>query len=166
MLVYNPPERISSDQGGSISKQIAYMQRLLVSSKIATAYTWIPCALLDVWHILVAAKKLSTTSANGVALGTTTVVAEYDSEGAVTNLDAHGASVAYVLGNLVKATPTGGVEAAYICVVAHTSTAGPDFDADIANWQLLSETKFLKLTHTSPGTGKHTHLMIELHGTF
>lgn len=85
----------------------------------------------------------------------------------VAGLPAHAASAAYRLGAVVKATPTGGSLGAYICIVAHTSTAGPDFDTDIANWQALPTTLpgFIEVrTVAAAGAGKSTSVAYAIYG--
>ena len=166
---YSNPYRISSDQGGSVNHGIAYAQEGIAASKIATAYTFIPCDIQLPHQVFLTPVKLGTTSANGVAFFTTTggwQVDSFDTFSAVADLDAHAASVAYEVGTIVKATPTGGALGAYVCVEAHTSTAGPDFDADLASgyWQLLSTTTFLKITHTSAGSGKVANFHYKIEG--
>lgn len=169
MQPYNHVKRIPSDLGGSVNYSIPLMQEGLAASKINTAYTFIPCDLKQPKHVQITPVKLSTTSANGVAFFTTTVGPQVDSLttfSAVSDLDAHEASVAYNVGSLVKATPTGGSAGAYVCIVAHTSTAGPDFDADLAlgYWQLLDTTTFLKITHTAAGSAKVANFTYKIEG--
>jgi hypothetical protein len=167
MFPYQKPVRESSDQGGSTRNRILYKQYGLVASGLNVAATFIPCGLKHPQFVQLTPVKLGTTSANGVALGTTTVVAEVDSLdvfSAVADLAAHAAAIAYVVGNIVKATPTGGTLGAYVCVEAHTSTAGPAFDTDIAKWQRLPETTFLKINHTAAGVAKVAHFTYQIVG--
>lgn len=159
--------RYMSEKLTSVEDEILLFQDGQVASKINTAYTFLPCGIEVPTNVFITPVKLSTTSANGVAFFTTTVGPQVDSLtalSAVADLDAHAASVAYVVGNIVKATPTGGSLGAYICNTAHTSTAGPDFDTDIANWTKLNETAFIKLTHTAAGSAKVAFFSYKIDG--
>ena len=159
MQTYNNKTRTHTDKISSFSYNPQYTQRGLIASKINAAYTFIPCEI-KLPESLSLTPVSKSTSANGVALFTTTVgweVVSFDTLSAVTNLDAHDAAIAYIPGNLVKATLTGGTEKAYICVEGHTSTAGPDFDTDYdaGYWQELDVTTFIKITHTAAGGTKN-----------
>jgi hypothetical protein len=81
-------------------------------------------------------------------------------------LTAHAETTYYPEGWITKATPTGGSLGAYVCITPHTSTAGPDFDTDIGNWQALptSLPGFLKVTHTAGGSGKYVGLSYRIYG--
>ena len=171
MQVYNTPQRVGTDQGGSVDKGIPYMQEGIAASKLNTNYTYIPC---DIWHpnhILITPVTYSTTSANGTALFTTTVGWEiatfaHASLTAVASIDAHAGNVAYVPGTLVSATETGDSQAAYVCIVAHTSTNPADFDTDYASgyWLRLTTTTFIKINHTAAGASKHTYFHYKIEG--
>lgn len=159
--------RYMSEKLTSVEDKILTFQDGLIASKINTAYTFIPCGIVSPINVQITPVKLSTTSANGVAFFTTTGGYQADSLeilSATSDLDAHAASIAYVVGNIVKATPTDGSLGAYLCITAHTSSTGPDFDADIANWVKLKETAFIKLTHTAAGAGKVAHFTYKVEG--
>ena len=168
MNPYNKPERISSDQGGSVSVKIPYVQRGIAASKIATAYTFIPCDL-DPQNVFLTPVKLSTVSANGIALFTTVVgwqIDDLDTLSAASDLDAWAQNVAYNVGTIVK----NAAGDALVCVTAHTSTTGgtaaDDYATDYAAgyWQTLTTTAFIKITHTSAGSGKVANFNYEIHG--
>lgn len=157
MQPYNPVKRTSTDKVSSVNTLPELIQTGLVASKINVAYTFVPCDIPDPKSIVITPVKLGTTSANGVALFTTVVgyqVDDVETLSAISDLDAHAASIDYNVGTIVKATETGGTQKAYVCIKAHTSTAGPDFDADIGNWLELPTTTFLKVTHTAAGADK------------
>lgn len=165
---YSSPYRISSDQGGSVNHGIAYAQEGIAASKIATAYTFIPCDIQLPHQVFLTPVKLSTTSANGIAFFTTTggwQVDDFDTFSGVTDLDAWAQNVVYNVGTLVY---NGTV--AYVCVEAHTSTTGgtaaADWATDLATgvWQALSTTTFLKITHTSAGSGKVAYFHYKIEG--
>lgn len=169
MRVYGPVKRTSTEKGSSVIYPPELIQTGLVSSAINTAYTFIPCDIANPRAVLLTPVKLGSVSANGVALATTVVgyqVDSIDTLSAITNLDAHAASIAYVAGNIVKATLTGGTAKAYACIVGHTSTAGPDFDTDYAagNWLELPSTKFIKITHTAAGAAAVLHASYMIFG--
>lgn len=169
MNPYNSPERISSVQGRDEGKKIPYMQRGIAASKIATAYTFIPCDI-DPFNVFITPVKLSTTSANGIALFTTVAgwqIDDLNTLSAITDLDAWAQNVAYNVGTVVY---NGTV--AYVCIAAHTSTTGgtaaADWATDLATglyWQALpSTTKFIKITHTSAGAGKVANFNYTIQG--
>lgn len=167
MQAKNPVERTATEKSSSVQYGPALVQSGQCASKINTAYSFIPCDIPQPQHLLITPAVSGTVSANGVAFFTTTGGWEVVSLGTlslVTNLDAHQASIAYIVGNVVKATLTGGTEKAYVCVEAHSSTAGPDFDTDygLGYWEELTTTTFIKITHTAAGSGKNAffHYMI------
>jgi len=160
-------KRYMSEKLTSVEDEILLYQEGTAASNINTAYTFIPCDVPVPIAVYITPVKLNTTSANGVAFFTTTggwQIDSLDTFSAISNLDAHAASTAYVVGNIVKATPTDGALGAYICETAHTSTAGPDFDADITNWRKLDNTDFLKITHTAAGVGKVAFFTYKIEG--
>jgi len=157
---YNSVKRTATEKSSSVMYPTSLIQEGQAASKINTAYTFIPCDMQSPHNVVITPVVYSTVSANGVAFHTTTVGAEItslDTLSAVTNLDAHAESIAYIPGNLVKATLTDGTEKAYLCIEAHTSTAGPDFDTDygLGYWLELSTTTFIKITHTAAGSSKN-----------
>lgn len=165
---YNLPQRISSNQGGSVEFGIPYAQEGIAASKINAAYTFVPCDIELPHQVFITPVKLSTTSANGVAFFTTTggwQVDSFDTFSAVTDLDAWAQNVAYNVGTLVY---NGTV--AYVCVEAHTSTTGGTAAADWATdlaagyWQALETTTFLKITHTAAGSGKVAYFHYQIQG--
>lgn len=156
--------RYMSEKLTSVEDEILLFQEGQVASKIATAYTFVPCAINVPIALYITPVTLGSTSANAVAFPAVPEVLSFTSLSAVSDLDAHAASVAYVVGNVVRATETGGTEAAYICNTAHTSTAGPDFDTDVANWTKLTHTTFLKLVHTSAGASKVANFNYKVEG--
>lgn len=171
MQPYNPVKRTSTEKGSSVIYPPELMQNGLVASKINHTSTFIPCDIPNPHQLILTPVKLGSTSANGVALFTTTVGYEVDSFETlkvVADLDAHAETVAYVKGNIVKATLTGGVQKAYVCIEAHTSTddSGPDFDTDYAlgYWLELPSTKFILITHTAAGSGKVVQLAYTILG--
>jgi len=148
-------KRYMSEKITSVEDEILSYQEGQVASGINVAYTFIPCAIEEPIGVIVTPVKLGALSANGVALFTTVVGYEVDSLdvlSVVADLDAHAASIDYEIGTIVKATdPVDSVVKAYVCNTQHTSTAGPDFEADIANWDQVNCDTFLKLTHTAAG---------------
>jgi hypothetical protein len=159
MQPYNTVKRTGTEKGSSVIYPPELIQEGLAVSKIATAYSFIPCDIPTPKNVIITPVLLSGTSENGIALFTTVVGWYVDSLTtlkAVTDLDAHEASVAYQVGNIVKATRTGSTEKAYICIAAHSSASGPDFDADYAldYWLEIATTTFLKIVHTSAGSAK------------
>jgi hypothetical protein len=166
---YNSPFRISSDQGGSTRHRALYGQIGQIASKIHTAVFYIPCGIKHPQFLHLTPVVSGSVSANGVALGTTTVVAELaslDTFSALADLDAWVASAAMIVGNLVKNPAADG---AYICVVAHgasatNSEAGFQADVTLGYWQLISEEHFLKVTSTSPGSSKNTFCAYKIEG--
>ena len=170
--VYNPVKRTSTEKVSSNNTLPELIQRGLISSKIATAYTFLPCDIPSPKDVIITPVN-HANDANGVALFTTQVgwqVDSLDTLSAVTDLDAFAQGVAYIVGNLVKATPTGGVEAAYVCLVANTSTTGgvlgADFAIDLAlgYWLKIPTTTFLKITHTSAGGSYNAHFAYTIFG--
>jgi len=157
-------KRYMSEVNTSVEDSILSYQEGLAASKINTAYTFIPCAIEDPTNVVVTPVVLGTVSANAVAFPQVAEVTSLTALSAVADLDAHAASVAYNVGTVVKATPTGGSLGAYVCSTAHTSTAGPDFDTDIANWNLLPHTAFLKIVHTAAGSAKVANFRYKIEG--
>ena len=169
MQPYNQVKRTGTEKGMSVMYPPELIQEGLVASKINTAYTFIPCDIPNPKNVIVTPITLGSTSANGIALFTTVVgwnVTSLDTLSAVTDLDAHEASTAYNVGSIVKATITGGTEAAYVCIVGHTSTAGPDFTTDygLGYWLELSTTTFIKIEHTAAGSAKVAHFAYAILG--
>lgn len=87
-------------------------------------------------------------------------------------LDAHAASAVYNPGVLVKASYDSGDTKAYVCIEAHTSTAGPDFDTDYdaGYWQEIGDDDteglagFLKVVHADPGANDSVCFSYEIRG--
>lgn len=157
-------KRYMSEKLTSVEDSILSYQEGLATSKIATAYTFIPCAIEDPTNVVISPFVLASVGANAVAFPQVAEVTSFTTLSAISDLDAHAASVAYNVGTVVKATPTGGSLGAYVCSTAHTSTAGPNFDADIAKWNLLPHTAFLKIVHTSAGAGKVAAFRYKIEG--
>ena len=171
MIAYNAPERIGTDQGGSVDRRIPYIQRGLVASKINVTPMYIPCDIDHPENLQICPLKLGSTSANGVALFTTVVgweVASFvpASLAAISALDIHATSIAYVIGNIVSGTRTGSTLKAYICIEAHTSTNPIDFNSDYeaGKWQELTTTTFLSLAITQAGGSKVAHFTYMIEG--
>ena len=163
-MLIGKTSRYMSEKITSVEDEILSYQEGQGASKIATAYSFIPCAMETPIGVTVTPVTLGSVSANKVAFPSVIEVLSLDVFSAVTDLDAHAASIAYNVGTLDKATETDGTEAAYLCNTAHTSTAGPDFDADIANWYKLPHTTFLKLVHTSAGAAKVANFTYKIDG--
>ena len=170
MIAYNTPERIGTDQGGSVDRRIPYIQRGLIASKINTTPMYIPCDIDHPENLMICPLALGV-SANGVALFTTVVgweVASFlpASLKVVANIDIHAANIDYVIGNLVSSTREGSTLKAYICIEAHTSTTSIDFDADYASgyWQELTTTTFLSLAITQAGGSALAHFTYMIEG--
>ena len=159
MIAYQLPKRTSGEMVSSVDYAPEKIQEGIAASKIATAYTFIPCDLSQPYNVAITPVNVSP-QANGVALFTTTAGWYVDSMttlSAVSDLDICAVGVAYNVGTLVRGTETGGVEAAYVCRQAFTSTnsvsLGVDFTADVAAgyWIKLSTVTFIKIVHTSAG---------------
>ncbi len=170
MIAYNTPERIGTDQGGSVDRRIPYVQRGLIAGKINTTPMYIPCDLDYPENLQICPLALGV-SANGVALFTTEVgwqVASFLPEdlSEISDLDIHAAAIDYVVGNLVTSTLEGSTLKAYICIEAHTSTTSIDFDTDYAAgyWQELTTTTFLSLAITQAGASAHAHFTYMIEG--
>ncbi len=173
MQPYNPVKRTGTEKGMSVIYAPELIQEGLVASKIAAAYTFIPCDIPTPKNVIITPLKLGSTSDNGVALFTTTAgfqIDSLDTLSAVTDLDAFAQAVNYVVGNVVKATPTGGVEGAYVCIEANTSTTGgvlgTDFATDLAagKWLAIDTVTFIKVTHTAASSAKVAHFTYAILG--
>jgi hypothetical protein len=165
MNVYALPKRTSTEQSSSVEYPVMKTQEGVASSKIATAYTFLPCDLSQPYNVAITPVNVSP-QANGIALFTTVAGWYVDSMitlSAVADLDTVAVGVAYNAGTLVRGTETGGVEAAYIALDNFTSTnsvsLGVDFTVDVAagHWQKLATTTFLKIIHTSAGGSNIAH---------
>lgn len=161
-------KRYMSEKITSVEDSILSYQEGLAASKIATAYTFIPCNIQEPTGVFITPVKLSTTSTNGVCFATTTVCAEVDSLttfSAYSDLDAWAQNVAYNIGTLVYNGTT-----AYLCKVAHTSTTGGTAAADWATdlaagyWITLTCTTFLKITHTAASSSKVANFRYKIEG--
>ena len=169
---YNTVKRTGTEKGSSVIYPPELIQEGLCSSKIATAYSFIPCDIPSPKNVIITPLN-HANDANGVAFFTTTVgwqVDSLDTLSAVADLDAFAQNVAYIVGNVVRATPTGGVEGAYICLEGYTSTTGgvlgADFATDLAAgyWLAIDTVTFLKITHTSAGGSYNAHFAYAILG--
>ena len=167
MQPYNAPERISSDQGGSVDRPIQYMQRGHVSGKINTTDTFIPCDLKQVDNIVITPiRNATSTSDNPVCLFTTVAGWEFTALGtflALTDIDDWATGTVYEEGTVVDGNADDTI--AYICVTAHTGAAA--FATDLASgyWQALSTSTFVKMVHTAGGSGDVVDINYILFGT-
>ena len=155
MQPYNTPERMSSEQGGSVGKPIPYMQRGHVSGKINTTTTFLPCDLDHVDNILVTPiANANSTSDNQVALFTTVVGWEFailTTFLGLSDIDDWATGVVYEVGTVVDGNADDTI--AYICVEAHTAAAAFATDLTAVKWQALSTSTFVQMNHTAGGSG-------------
>jgi hypothetical protein len=167
MQPYNTPERIGTDQGGSVDKPIPYMQRGHSSGKINTTDTFLPCDLDQVDNILITPiRNASSTSDNPVALFTTVAGYEFTALGTFLGLgdiDDWATGVVYEIGTVVDGNADDTI--AYICVEAHTADASFSVDLAATKWQALATSTFVKLVHTAGGSGDVVNFNYILHGT-
>ncbi len=164
MNPYNSPQRISSDQGGSVDKTIPYVQRGQFAGKINSANSFIPCDLDIVEQFFLTPVKI-TDSDNQVCLFTTVVGWEVDSLStlkALSDIDDWGTGVLYEIGTIVDGNVDDTV--AYVALTKHTAAA--TFAADLADrdWLALATTTFIKLVHTAGGSGDVVNINYEIHG--
>ncbi len=152
MQPYNTPERLGTDQGGSVDKPIPYIQRGHISGKINTADVFIPCDLDNVDNVFITPiANANGTSDNYVCLFTTVVGWEFDdltTLDALSDIDDWATGVVYEIGTLVEES-----DIPYICVEAHTAAAAFATDLATTKWEALSTTKFIKMSHTAGGAG-------------
>jgi len=171
---YNSPQRESSDMGLSTRHDIVYIQEGIAVSSINTAYTFVPCDIANPTNIFITPLKLSTTSANGTALFTTTVgweVVALDNANlnVAADVDDWVQNTAYQVGNVVLDPDD---TLAYVCVTAHTSsntgTEAVDWAIDKDTngyWQAINTSaKFIKITHTAAGAAKVAKFMFKITG--
>jgi hypothetical protein len=157
MNPYNTPERIGTDQGGSVDKPIPYMQRGHMSGKINSTDLFIPCDLDTVDNVAITPIANATgTSDNQVALFTTVAGWEFDALDnanlkAVSDIDDWVTGTVYEVGTVVDGIEDDSI--AYICVFAHTADTLFADDLALVYWQALSTTKFIQMSHTSGGSG-------------
>ncbi len=167
MKPFNTPERLGTDQGGSVDKPIVYMQRLQVSGKINTTDFFIPCDLDTVEQcFLTPVANPSSTSDNLVALFTTVVGWEIDALDnsnllALSDIDDWATSTVYEVGTVVDGNTDD--SEAHVCVVAHTSGVWAT-DETSGYWETIPSTKFIQVSHTSPGTGDVVNVHVLLLG--
>ncbi len=154
---YNAPERLGTDQGGSVDRPIPYMQQGHISGKINTADLFIPCDLDHVTNVFITPIANATgTSDNYVCLFTTVVGWEFDSLEnaslkAISDIDDWATGVVYEVGTVVDGNADDTIP--YICVEAHTAAAAFATDLTAVKWEALSTTKFIKMSHTAGGAG-------------
>jgi len=164
MLLSNP-KRYMSEKLTSIEDEILLYQEGQVASKINTAYFYLPCGIDIPLAVSLTPVKLSTTSANGVALFTTTAgwqVDSLDTLSAISALDAYGTGVVYQVGTIVKNSDE---DKAYICHTGYTSDGAGTLAGDIDSyWSELKETAFVKITCTAPGSGKVVNVNFKIEG--
>lgn len=155
MQPYNTPERLGTDQGGSVDKPIPYMQRGHVSGKINTTDTFIPCDLDFVDNIVITPIANATgTSDNQVCLFTTVAGYEFTALGtflALTDIDDWATGTVYEVGTVVDGNADD--SEAHVCVVAHTAAAAIATDEAAGYWQTIETETFVKLVHTAGGSG-------------
>jgi len=153
MQPYNTPERIGTDQGGSVDRPIPYMQRGHISGKVNSTDLFIPCDLDFVHNVLITpVANATSTSDNQNCLFTTVVGWEFDSLtslGALTAIDDWATGTVYEVGTVVD----GNVDdsEAHICVVAHTAAVAFATDETAGYWETLPTTTFIQMSHTAGG---------------
>ena len=166
MKPFNTPERLGTDQGGSVDRPIVYMQRLEVAGGLHSTDMYIPCDLDTVEQCFIT-PVAKTTSDNQTALFTTTVGWEIDaldnaSLKGLSDIPDWATSIVYKVGTVVDGNEDD--SEAHICVVAHTSDSTFAADELLGYWETIPSEKFILVVSTTPGSGEIVNVHVLLLG--
>jgi hypothetical protein len=164
MQPYNSPERLGTDQGGSVGKLIPYIQRGQIAGKINTTDLFIPCDLSFVENIVITPIAI-TNSDNQTALFTTVKGWEFDSLTtflALSDIDDWATSTVYEVGTVVDGNADD--SEAHICVTAHTASAAIATDEALGYWQTIDTETFIQMSHIAAGANEVTNFNFILFG--
>lgn len=159
--------RYMSEKLTSVEHDILLYQEGKASSKINTAYTFIPCGIANPTGVQITPVTNGSVSANPTAFAAQAEVLSLTSFSALSDLDAWAQNVAYEVGTIVKNPDA---NTAYICNLAHTSTTGGTAAADWATdlaagyWTEVKQTNFLKVIHAAAGASKVASFTYKIEG--